>query len=95
MTMNPTPIRPIYDMPGHKHYGPVRRTWMMLEQMFADRGGVRPVEIAIEDFRTMQGHAQRDGWDAHMAWLLDAGQTEPQAQRVVVQQMLVAEEWVR
>jgi hypothetical protein len=92
--MNPTPIRPIYDMPGHKHYGPVRRAWTMLEQLFADRGGMRPIELQIAAEREVRGFAPLR-WDTHLASLLDSGVSEPAAQRTVIQQLFVAEEFLR
>lgn len=94
MGLSPTPIRPIYEMPDHKHYGPVRRTWMMLEQIFADRSGVRAVELAIEAYQK-RGLIDRPRWDTHLGWLIDQGQSEPAAQRIVLQQMLVAFEFIR
>lgn len=81
-------IRPIYDQPGHKHYGPVRRLWCMLEQLFANRGGVKALEAAI-----VERNPGRPRWDEHLANLIDGGQSECAAQRIVMQQMLVAGEY--
>jgi hypothetical protein len=90
----PKQIRRIYEMPGYPTYGPTRRLWVMLEQLFADSGGVVVVERGIWAYQASIGrHEMR--WDNHLEFLLVQGQSEPAAQRTVMQQMLVAAEFVR
>ena len=93
MTMHAEVIRPIYEMPGHRRYGPCRRLWMMLEQLFADRGGVRALEIAIAANGDRMNRAV-PRWDEHLDWLMDCGQSEAPAQRIVMMQMLTAAQWL-
>lgn len=92
MAMNPTPIRRIYEMPGHCDYGPARRLWIMLEQIFADRGGVARVETRIWEYQDNIGRA-RIKWDTHLSMLLTS-LPEAAAQRTVMHQMLTAAEFV-
>lgn len=93
MVMYADPIRPIYEMPGHRHYGPCRRMSVMLEQLFADRGGLRIVEIGMQAWRDNRGMPSLT-WDAHLGWLIDQGQGEAGAQRIVMQQLLMAAEFI-
>lgn len=89
MPMNATPIRRIWEMPNHQHYGPVRRAWIMLEQLFADIGGVAALEMRINAFRDQAGMSILR-WDEHLADLIAHGLREPDAQRTVIQQMITA-----
>lgn len=92
--MNVNEIRPIYEQPNHRHYGPVRRLWVMLEQLFADRGGVVMVEKRLAAYQE-RANVTRPRWDEHLGSLIENGQSEAAAQRLVIQQMLVAEEYLR
>lgn len=94
MVMNATPIRRIYDMPGHQHYGPARRLWMMLEQLFADRGGISAFELGIWAYQDSVGR-ERVVWDAHLANLIGTGLGHSAAQRMVMLQFLTAAEYMR
>lgn len=93
MTLHPDSIRPIYQMPGHPQYGPCRRLWVMLEQLYADHGGVAAVEVAIERHQTASGRI-KVRWYDHLSWLMNQGQSEASAQRTVMMQVLVACEFV-
>lgn len=86
-------IRRIYDDPGHRHYGPVRRLWIMLEQLLADVGGMRAWEERVKVYREQMGAEARPRWDEHLSDLLRSGLTEPDAQRVVIEQVLTAQKW--
>lgn len=86
----------IYNNPAHPNYGPVRRCWLMLEQMFADCGGVESFEVRL--------HAHQDAtlkaggriyWDQHLAQLMRNCLSEADATRTVVMQMLTAHLWIR
>lgn len=91
MVMATTPIRRIYEMPDHPRYGPVRRMWIMLEQLFADRGGVKVLEVAmIAHVNRMR--QERRTWDEQLDFILRAGLSEAAASRMVMQQLLVAAE---
>ncbi len=92
--MNATPIKPIYEMPDHPHYGPVRRMWMMLEQMFADHGGVKVFEVAVLTFQQQRGLQPRPSWHEHLSNLIAGGISEPVASRIVMHQCLVAADLV-
>ncbi len=93
MMYEPTPIDRIYNMPGHKHYGPCRRMWMMLEQLFADGRGIAAFEIHMHAHQTDLGRGPLF-WDRHLAWLIEQGQSEAAAQRLVMHQLMVAAEWI-
>lgn len=85
-------IRRIYDDPLHRHYGPARRLWMMFEQMFADQfGGFNGLQAKLDAVQERQPMGLRR-WDEHLVRLLDGGQREPAAQRMVMIQMLFAAE---
>lgn len=94
MTMTATPIRRVWEMPDHPQYGPVRRLWIMLEQLFADTGGIMKFEMSLW---ALQKRLGRDPiyWDRHLIFLIDQGQSEASAQRIVMQQVLTASEFVR
>lgn len=94
MPISATPIRRVWDMPDHPQYGPVRRLWIMLEQLFADIGGVTKFELSLWEVQEKLG---RDPiyWDRHLIFLIEQGQSEASAQRIVAQQALTASEFVR
>lgn len=83
-------IRPIYDQPDHKLYGPVRRAHMMLEQLFADQfGGLKGFMAKLATYRESVG-SKPLRWDEHLAWLIRKGYSEPEAQRTIITQMITA-----
>ena len=86
-------IQRIYNSPDHSAYGAARRLWLMLEQLFADLGGVERFEVRLHLYHDQVHGGRRLYWDEHLAELMRRGQTEPSAQRTVLQQLLVAREW--
>lgn len=94
MTMQAIPIRRIWEMADHPQYGPIRRAWVILEQLFADKGGVSAFELALWAAQEKAGRGAIH-WDRHLEYLLCHGQSEPDALRTVVHQMLVAAEFIR
>jgi hypothetical protein len=86
-------IARIYDTPGHRHYGPARRLWMVLEQLLADEGGVERFETRLRLHQATLG-IYRPAWDEHLHQLIAQGQSEASAQRMVIQQLLLAREWI-
>lgn len=93
MPLDVNEIRPIYDQPGHRHYGPARRCWVILEQLLADKGGVLMFERRMTSYRVVNQMPALH-WDQHLGQLIDGGQSEASAQRTIVQQCLVAVEFM-
>lgn len=85
----------IYDNPNHPQYGPVRRCWLMLEQMFADKGGIAKFEVQLHLYQDTQTDRGRIYWDEHLAQLLRSGLSSADATRTVVMQMITAQLWVQ
>jgi len=67
----------IYDNPNHPHYGPVRRTWVIL------------VGLDVLDFDAVYHQIYRHDWDARIAQWMDEGLTEGQVKRLIVRRFLL------
>jgi hypothetical protein len=67
----------IYDDPKHPQYGPVRRLYVMLLQLWAD--------IGIERMETVYRDQYRTYWDIDLAFLMGTLEmSEPDAQRTLM-----------
>lgn len=93
MHSNVVQMKRIFDNPAHRHYGPARRAWLMLEQLFADYGGLARFELRLANYQASEG-IQRPHWDDHLSFLMSQGLSEAPAQRLVLTQMLTAQQWI-
>lgn len=87
-------MKRVFEDPDHPQYGPARRLWMMFEQLFADQGGLARVEARIALYQD-QALIRRPIWDDHLVTLIRGGLHESDAQRTVLTQMFVAEQFTR
>lgn len=84
-------IKRIWETPDHRNYGPVRRLWIMLEQLFPE--GVEAFEARLTAFNDKRDILTRK-WDEHLDALINCGQSEADAQRLVLVQLFNAREWI-
>lgn len=84
-------MKRIFDNPNHPNYGPVRRLWIMLEQLFPE--GVERFEARLKIYHDRQ-ETVPPKFDEHLDALIRMGQGEADAQRMVLQQMFSAREWI-
>lgn len=79
----------IFDMPNHAHYGPVRRLFVALSTLFADK-----IEVLDRAYYAEWGI----NWDHDLSFMLDGDDTRAEvgsigvaeAQRQIVQNAIVA-----
>lgn len=72
----------VFDNPNHPHYGPVRRTWVIL------------AGLGVESERYDDAYARRHDtwWDSCMAGGLDEGLEEQQLKRLIVRRFLTIQQ---
>lgn len=86
--------RPSED-PNHPNYGPCRRLGVMFAQIFADQPqGFEGMEKKLLAFQDASVATPKPLWDEHLHQLIVHGCSEADAQRVVMQQMLYAHQWI-
>lgn len=89
--MNVHQIKRIFEDPSHPSYGPVRRLWMILEQLLADCGGMAAWETRLRLYSQTLG-INEIRWEEHFIRLMHGGLSEADAMRTVVTQVLTARE---